>query len=200
MINLHLLSKSLLSSLVPIRHVCEIGVNEPDKCSLKEFIADGVRTTLVEPLPWCVENLRKAFPSANVIEGVVGQTSGIVRLYDRGEGSWIESVPQGKAPDEHPNHSAMKREAFEAQFVRNVRSYTFDEIDTGDIDILCVDTEGAEWFAIEKMRSRPRLIRLEMHFINSGWRNPFTDEINARLQELGYKRLMEDVSDVLWIR
>ena len=197
MIDLHTLSKSL--NLLP-RHVVEVGVNEPEKCSLSQFIRDGVRSTLVEPLPWCVKNLREAFPSARVIEAVCAEQSGEITLFDRGEGAWIESVPQ--APDEHPKHSGIKREHFDAQYKRRVKAIRFaDEIDSEDIDILCVDTEGAEWFVISQMiKARPRLVRVETHFSHSGYLNPYLREITERMSSLGYTKLVEDVSDTLWIR
>lgn len=178
--------------------VCEVGVNEPDKCSVADFIRDGIEAILVEPLPWCAENLRRAFPTACVLQAVCGDSEGKVILYDRGEGSWIGDVPQGTAPDEHENHSALKREGFNPAFVREVESITFDKIDPGTIDILCVDTEGAEWFVVKRMVSVPRLVRLETHFTHSGWKNPFTNEIHSAMLMQRYTKLGEDVSDSLW--
>lgn len=199
MIDLHLISSAI--GLRP-RHVVEVGVNEPSRCSVSRFIADGIPATLVEPLPWCAENLRKAFPQAKVIEAVCAKQAGEVTLYDRGEGAWIEDVPAGAAPDEHINHSASRRWEFEARYKRQVRAVRFaDEIDAEDIDILAVDTEGAEWFVIGQMhKARPRLIRVETHFTHSGYRNPFWNEITSRLAGLGYRPAVEDVSDTLFIR
>ena len=181
------------------RVVCEVGVNEPRLCSVAGFIKDGSRGILVEPLPWHAQALREAFPLAEVHEAVCGDREGTMKLYDRGEGSWIESVPNGGAPDEHKNHSAMDREKFDQRFVREVKSVLFSSIDKGDIDVLCVDTEGAEWFVIQEMASMPKMIRLETHFTHSGWVNPFMPEIDATLERLGYSRIAQDVSDTLWI-
>ncbi len=180
------------------RAVCEVGVNQPALCSLTEFINDGVPAILVEPLPWHAKALCKAFPGATVREIVCGDSNGTVRLYDRGEGSWIEHVPEGTAPDEHEKHSAMKRGVFESRFIRDAQSVTFDQIDPGNLDILCVDTEGAEWFVIKRMVSRPRLVRVETHWICSGWKNPFLSEIEAYMKNAGYIVLAQDVSDTIW--
>lgn len=199
MIDLHLLSQKI--GLKP-RLVMEVGVNEPDKCSLSAFIHDGVDAVLVEPLPWCAENLRKAFPSARVIEAACGETEGSVRLYDRGEGSWIEDVAVGNAPDEHPKHSHMKRETFDKGFIRQVKSIRFDtSLDPLMPDILCVDIEGGEWLVIGQMhRSFPRIVRVETHFSHSGYRNQDSQRILDRMTSLGYRKLMEDQSDTLFIR
>lgn len=182
------------------RLVAEVGVNEPDKCSVACFLNQGVEGILVEPLPWCAEHLREAFPTAKVIEGVVGATRGEVRLYDRGEGSWIEDVPAGSAPDEHPRHSGIVRAEFDQQYTRAVQSYPWWSLERHDLDVLCVDTEGAEWFVIRDMRTEPKLIRLEMHFTHSGWRNPYYDQICQTLAESGYEKIGEDVSDILWVK
>ena len=199
MIDLHSLTRSI--HLNP-RHVVEIGVNEPQRCSVADFIRGGVKATLVEPLPWCAKNLNAAFPFARVIEAVCAEQAGEITLYDRGEGAWIESVPAGSAPDEHPSHSGIKRSEFEQQYKRTVKAIRFaDEIDAEDIDIICVDTEGAEWFVIGQMhKARPRLVRVETHFSHSGYRNPYLREITERMAALGYNKLVEDVSDTLWIR
>ena len=179
--------------------VCEVGVNQPDLCSVTDFYHDGASTILVEPLPWLAKSLRMIFPDAMVHEKVCGDRNGMVKLYDRGEGSWIEQVPIGKAPDEHEKHSGIKREEFDPQFVREVESVTFDRIDPGDLDVLCVDTEGAEWFVIERMVSVPKLVRLETHFSCSGWINPFDAQIRLCMKNKGYTLLAEDVSDTLWV-
>jgi FkbM family methyltransferase len=183
------------------RLVMEIGVNEPDKCSLSRFIGDGVKAVLVEPLPWCADNLRKAFPSAIVIEAACGTKAGTTKLYDRGEGSWIEEVAEGNAPDEHPKHSHMKRDGFDPSFIREVRSIRFgDELDAMKPDILCVDIEGGEWMVIGQMeQSLPRIVRVETHFSHSGYCNSDRQRIFGKLLSLGYEKLMEDQSDSLFV-
>ena len=108
--------------------------------------------------------------------------------------------PVGCAPDEHPKHSHMKRDAFESKFVRKVKSIRFDTaLDGMKPDILAVDIEGAEWMVIGQMRqSRPRLLRAETHFTHSGYRNPDYDRINEYLGGLGYQMIVQDVSDSLY--
>jgi hypothetical protein len=198
MIDLHAIARAI--GLAP-RHVVEVGVNEPERCSVARFIGDGIPATLVEPLPWCAANLRKAFPSARVVEAVCAKEVGEVTLYDRGEGAWIEDVPAGGAPDEHPRHGNMKRNTFFEQYKRQVRAIRFaDDIDAEDIDILAVDTEGAEWFVVGQMhRARPKILRVETHFSPTGYQNPYRQQIDERLRGLGYARAAEDVSDSLYL-
>jgi FkbM family methyltransferase len=194
-----MISLPLLANLLsrPVQSVCEVGVNAPDKCSVAAFIRAGARAVLVEPLPWLAKELREAFPAASVIEGVCADAPGTMRLYDRGEGSWIETVPEGGSPDEVK--SKITRGSFEEKFVREVQAVTFDAIDPGDLDILCVDVEGAEWAVLSRMASRPAIVRAETHFCGSGYQNPFLKEMRARMAALGYEVLLEDVSDTVWI-
>lgn len=197
MINLGLLCTAI--QLCP-KNVCEVGVNDPDKCSFA-WCSDvpEINVTLVEPLPWCAEHLRQAFPKATVIEAACGLESGRTILFDRGEGSWIEQVPEGTAPDEHKNHSGINRTDFDKRYLREIEVIRFADIDQGNIDVLCVDVEGAEWFVIGQMKSRPKLVRAETHFSHSGYQNPNINKINDHMANLGYKIIMQDVSDTLWI-
>ncbi len=50
------------------------------------------------------------------------------------------------------------------------------------------------------MVSRPRLVRVETHWVCSGWKNPFLSEIEAYMDKNGYVVLAKDVSDTLWAR
>jgi len=181
------------------RTICEVGVNSPAKCSIAGLIPAAERTILVEPLPWLALELENAFPTANVYQCAIGDKVAIGKLYDRGEGSWIDQVPEGCAPDEHVRHSHMVREKFEARFVRPIQINTMDSIDDGKIDVLCVDVEGAEWFIIKHMKSRPKLIRLETHFSHSEYVNPHIKEIDMWMAENGYCAIIQDVSDTLWL-
>jgi FkbM family methyltransferase len=197
MIDLYVLARAMG---VRARHVVEVGVNEPERCSVARFLGDGARGTLVEPLPWCVENLRRAFPAARVIEAVCGERSGTMLLYDRGEGAWTEEVPKGGSPDEAGH--GVTRESFGAEYVRRVRCVRFaEEIDSEDIDVLAVDVEGAEWQVIGQMtKARPKIVRVETHCLMTGYVNPYAAEIRQRMRHLGYYRVIEDVSDTLWVR
>lgn len=181
------------------RTVCEIGVNAPDKCSLSKFHGDA-RMLLVEPLPWLASELRTAFPSATVLECAIGQKPGKAILYDRGEGSWIDQVPNGGAPDEHENHSAIKREKFDARFMREVEVKTMEQIDDGKIDILAIDVEGAEWLVLQNLISRPKILRVETHFSHSGYTNPHYEKIMKWAFSNSYLLAAQDVSDSLFIR
>ena len=52
-----------------------------------------------------------------------------------------------------------------------VQSKTIKEIDNGKIDILLLDCEGAEWFILENLISRPYAISIEL-FDGQYYKNP----------------------------
>src|SRR5262249_53222350 len=74
----------------------------------------------------------------------------------------------------------------------DVEGITFDMIDSGDIDILLVDVEGAEYFVIKHLRSRPKIIVLETHYGN--YRNPYMSEIDHWMATNDYARILCDES------
>jgi hypothetical protein len=57
-----------------------------------------------------------------------------------------------------------------------VEGITLDSIDPADIDILLVHVEGAEYYVIKHLLSRPKIIVLETHYRN--FVNPYMREID----------------------
>lgn len=79
-----------------------------------------------------------------------------------------------------------------------VRSTTIDEFDNGQIDILAVDTEGCEYYALETLVSRPKLICLETH--GQAYVNPMLKEIVSWMTVNGYGVAGQTESDTLFIK
>ena len=65
-----------------------------------------------------------------------------------------------------------------------------------DIDILCVDTEGAEWFVLKNLISRPKIITLETHGIR--YTNPYLSEIMQWMKDNNYLPIGRDSSDTIF--
>lgn len=187
MIDLVLLAAAM--GVVP-RVVCEVGVNDPEFCSVAGFRAQKI---LVEPLAACAEKLRAAYPDALVYECCVGSCLGQVPLFDRGQGSWIVGLPS--SPDMANNGVKL-----DPRFVKLVDCLTMDRLDPGNIDVLAIDTEGAEWWAIAYLVSRPKIIRVETHLAFHPYQNPFRSEIERWMAAEGYRKLCETVSDSVYVR
>lgn len=173
--------------------VCEVGVNAPELCRVAELYALGPTTILVEPLPRHVDALRKRFPDAVVIGAAIGQKTGKAQFRDHEQCSHFED--QVYCPG-HVNkfHSPDSGEVIEVPVVR------FEEIDPGNIDLIAVDTEGAEWFVLQTMRSRPKAIVLETHLTGFPYKNPHMAEILKWMNQNGYQKLCNDESDTCWVR
>lgn len=79
-----------------------------------------------------------------------------------------------------------------------VRSTTIDEFDNGQIDILAVDTEGCEYYALETLASRPKLICLETH--GQQYVNPMLNQIVKWMNDNRYAVGGQTESDTLFVR
>lgn len=62
-----------------------------------------------------------------------------------------------------------------------VKAAPFSSVDRGDINLLILDMEGSEWFALQDLISRPEAIMIEMQK-----QNPFRPEITEWFKRNGY--------------
>lgn len=108
-------------------------------------------------------------PNVELFNVAIGDVNGRLKLYDEGTSSSLEGVASPFA-QHHKVDPATKR-FFEVDVRR------FSEYDKGDIDILRVDTEGAEWFCIKHMVSRPKQIVVEIYNDLATYINPYLFEI-----------------------
>jgi FkbM family methyltransferase len=79
-----------------------------------------------------------------------------------------------------------------------VKAVKFSEIDDGNIDILFCDVEGAEWYILKHMISRPKIISLETHgnqFVNQN-----IQQIEKFMSDNGYLLFGRCTSDSLYIK
>lgn len=79
-----------------------------------------------------------------------------------------------------------------------IPSDTIAPYDNGEIDILAVDTEGCEYYALEYLVSRPKLICLETH--GQKYINPMINEIIAWMNKNGYGVGTQTESDTLFVK
>lgn len=175
-------------------HVAEVGVYLPETSNVYDFTLAGVRSTLVEPDPGSVAMIRAHFAGRNNVSVhpvAVYDTGGTLELVKRGASTYAAVIENSPAVvnDEYRLQEADR-------FV--VSAVTFDTIDDGTIDVLSVDIEGGEWFAIKHMVSRPAVISLETH--GALYKNPYMAEINAWMRENGYSLWYRDKSDSVYVK
>lgn len=173
--------------LVP-RLVCEAGVHGPNDCRAKAW--PGVPWLLIEPLPHLAAMLRESFPKARVEECAIGPVSGRVPFASAGGCSHL--VSESITPNSQ--HWGNREQVIE------VESKAFAAIDPGNIDVLLADMEGAEWYLLATMRSRPRVIVLEMHSPGNRYQNPHHGLILCWMNAMGYTLAKVGDADCCWVR
>lgn len=175
-------------------HVCEVGVYLPETSNILGFIKDGVKSTLVEPLPECITAINSAFGNLNNVKlhpVAVSGTSGEIELFLAESSSFVADLSSSPAI-KNDNYSKQTAETI------TVKSVTFDMIDDGTIDLLSIDTEGSEWFVLKHMVSRPSVISIELK--TKHYENPFLKEIQLWMETNGYEIWYIEKSDTVYIK
>ena len=175
--------------------ICEIGVFTADSIQCHDFLNDNVEFILVEANPKCYGSLKQAYNKSNfqIFNKAICDINGKIKLYNRGSepdpSAHIESISNCPASI---NDGYIKSEDDSIL----CDACTFDKIDPGNIDILCVDIEGAEWFVLKHMISRPKIIKLEIH--GGNYLNPFLNEIEKWMLDNNYYIIDQGVNDFVF--
>jgi FkbM family methyltransferase len=184
--------RSLIEKVHP-KCACEVGVFTPDQSKILYLAASGVRCILVEPHPTAADKIREVAGAAEnviVVDKAVTREPGAISLVEAGASTFVKGVDSPAKMND-----ALRDEATTEYTVESVR---FEDIDPGDIDVLCVDTEGSEWFVLQGLASRPAILVLELY--GKRYVNPHIDEIRAWTRDKGYKPYTMDKSDVVFVR
>ena len=181
---------------------CEVGVyfwNENGKnySRLSQQVDDNKKVILVEPLPRCVDNIKLYTENKkNVIlyPYAISNHNGETTIYDQGAGAFIQEV-MGKTPhDVFWANNEIKKGI-------NIKTVTFDQIDPGNIDVLFIDTEGSEYFVLENLKSKPKIIAIETHYneYNNHYINPYMEKIQNWMDNNNYNVWYTTESDTYYI-
>jgi len=95
--------------------------------------------------------------NVEVLHGAIADTPGFVEMNWVGDSTFTTGVAS-------PFSMNPQKKKSKATFVAPCER--FSEIDDGTIDTLIVDIEGAEWFVIKHMKSKPLVVSLETHSLN----------------------------------
>lgn len=172
------------------RVVWEVGANHPNQVHVAPLIGGAERVELFEPHPYYAEELRRAFGHEGKIivhQVALAEKEGEAVFRDDGCSSYLEGVASPRTKRGEPPESTFK-----------VNCQRVERYDAGDIDLLAIDTEGAEWHVIGALKSRPRLICVEMAF-GADYRNPYYDEIKAWMKTNGYVMVETDGQDEVFV-
>lgn len=176
-----------------VNHVVEVGVYLPHTSNILDWIQKGVRTTLVEPSPPSIQAIESYFKDNTNItlhKVAIFETNGTISLYNRDASTFI-AEPGSSPAMINDNYTPDESDKIEVECRR------FDEIDDGSIDILSVDIEGAEWYVIQNLVSRPAIVSVETH--GKFYINPRMEDINHWMESNGYKPWFKDKSDTVYV-
>jgi FkbM family methyltransferase len=174
--------------------VAEVGVYLPETSNILEFIREGVPAMLVEADPVTVEKIRAYFApfrGVRIHPVAVWDENGRISLFRAGASTFASDLSASPALI-NDAYVPAEKDRFEVDAIR------FSEIDDGDIDLLSIDIEGAEWYVLKHMRSRPLAIALETH--SAQYHNPNLAQIEQWMQDNGYERWFMDHTDSVFAR
>lgn len=176
-----------------VKIVCEVGVYYPETSKLKEFIDKGIHAILIEADPICVEQIKQYFHGKyiKVFPFAVWDKEETVTLYRSQASTFLEGINDSPAIV-NDNYKLDKKDSF------TVEAKLFSSMDEGNIDILSIDIEGAEWFVLKHLVSRPKLINIELRA--GKYSNPYKNEIENWLISNNYKLLIHDDTDSIFYR
>lgn len=136
-----------------MKHLVEIGCDGIS--SLENFLEDDIVLDIFEPNPTHISNIRQRYDQrVNVFPYALGSEKGTAKFHCCGVLSHLDGV--------HSPAVANYGYVAEQANIIDVEVRTFDEFDDGTIDFLDLDAEGCEWYVLEKMKSRPKFIVVEM--------------------------------------
>ncbi len=176
------------------QHVCEVGVYWPETSNILDFILQDLRTTLVEADPTCIEKIKIYFTNRQNIRlypVAVYDHNGTIEMVQRNASTFVGQLAESPAIV-NDDYQLSESDKYMVETVQ------FSQIDDGSIDLLSVDIEGCEWYVLKYMKSRPKVISLEMH--GKHYTNPFTNEILSWIQANGYKVWYKDISDTVFVK
>jgi FkbM family methyltransferase len=193
----------------------EVGSAHPRTTQLKEFIENKIECWLIEANPrlfYClskgfdegdfqstwpqVSNYPHQFPGFENLSNVklfnyaIFNKNKNIKFFERNASSFCENIDSpAKICDSYRENDADS-------YI--VEAITMDKIDTGSIDLLAIDVEGCEWFVLERLISRPKILCIETHGPN--YQNKFLPEINQWAYKNLYTVVGRSESDTLFVK
>ncbi len=176
------------------QNICEIGVFKPEDSNLLGFINEDIRTTLVEADPIYVEQIHNYFinkTNIKVVPKAIFDFNGQIELCRHSASTFVKELKSSPALV-NDNYKLETAETFVADCIK------FSEIDKGDFDVISIDIEGAEWYVLKHMKSRPNILSIETH--GKYYVNPNIEEIRNWIKENNYIQWYKGKSDTVFIK
>lgn len=188
------LYKKTTSKKIHFNLVCEVGVYLPETSNIIDYIKDGTKAMLVEADPTTIEKINVYFEknqNVQVFPYAIWDNNGTLKLSKAQASTFATQLPKSPALI-NDNYQIQEENTFEVPCI------VFSSIDKGDIDLLSIDIEGAEWYVLKHLISRPKVISIETH--GKFYTNPFIKEIEKWIHENEYIVWYKDNSDTVFIK
>ena len=187
------LFKKISEKQLVISKAVEVGVYHPHTSKIIDFINANIPSILVEADPLSVERILDYFKNRNVTvyPYAMWDEEKLVTLFRVGASTFVSDI--GHSPAKTNDHYVENnKDSF------TVESKRFSSIDSGDFDLLTIDIEGAEWYVLKHLISRPKIINIELRA--DRYSNPFMMEIIEWLRTNNYTLWYHDDTDSVYYR
>lgn len=191
---MNILVKMLNKKNYTPKYICEVGVWHPKTSNIKYYIDKNIKTLLIEPDPESIELIRKEWGDKNNLTLKTFACTdfvGTIGLHKAGSSSFISSSVSSPA---------IINDSFDTKkkALIKVDAEKFSSVDSGNIDLISIDTEGSEWFVIKHMVSRPNIISIETH--GGYYTNPYIKDIKRWMNHNRYIIWFKDNSDSVFVK
>lgn len=177
-------------------HIVQIGAANSGEFEFMDFIKMGSKAILFEPHPTFYKELIDKWGKIDNITiydiGIYNQV-GKFKFYEKWASSCLEEC--SKIP--LILHYDQK---FDENNIFFANCALFSGFDEGNIDLLLIDSNGAEWYCLEKLISRPTIICIETHYIYRNYVNPYIQKIDAWMVLNDYIIYAKNESDTVFLR
>lgn len=172
--------------------IYEVGVGPVWSCRSKPYWIDNAtardKCVLFEPLFSYYEEIKNAiskYPNVELHNIVIYDYNGQCDFIENGQLSYIQGL-----------NSPYVQFGGSHNITKSICCARISEFDKGDIDLLLLDMEGADWFALKHLISRPQTIIIETQC--SIYHNPFLNEIQEWMQINKYRQIDKVGADSVW--
>jgi len=163
------------------RCILEAGVGAVEESRTQRYWASGADCWLFEPHPSyfvALSDAARPYPNVKVLPVALWTEVGVVTFHHFNRSSFVKGAPMRRKESARRLATAAN-DAFAAPL---------DMYDAGTFDMALIDVEGAEWAVLQHMRSRPRLIALELWWARHPERtHKHLPEIQGWMQKNGYE-------------
>ncbi len=172
---------------IKINVACEVGFYRLKDSQIAEFIYAGTKCIIVDILK---SNIGTRYKNVEWHRVGVGFKEGAGVFKWNGASTHMVGY---RSPSVQNNSQKKK---YRGTIKHKV--ITFDRIDKGNIDLLCIDIEGLEYSVLKYLKSRPKVISIEMRW--KKYKNPYFTNIQWWMHYHGYEFVDYNTSDEIYRR